>query len=70
MLFLVDEMYKQQGKTLVFTFSKPVPYEYFDNRYNKNQWAELLRQFVYRMDQDPPFSFMEWMESNKGKPGI
>ncbi len=70
MLFLVDEMYKQQNKTLVFTFSKPVPYDYFDNRYNKNQWAELLRQFVYQMDRDAPASFMEWMESGERNPGI
>ena len=65
MLFLVDEFYKQQGKTLVFTFSPPVPYEYFDNRYSKPEWAELLRQFVYQLGSGYTGTFMDWIGERK-----
>lgn len=66
MLYLVDELYKQQGKTLIFTFGQKVPYTYIDNRYNKTQWAELMRQYCYKLGEDFQGSFMEWVESGSG----
>lgn len=63
MLFLVDELDKQQGNTLVFTFSPKVPYSFFDNRYTKAEWAELLRQYVYKLGDGFETSFVDWIES-------
>ena len=67
MLFLVDEMYKQSGKTLTFTFSPSVPYTFFDNRHSKAEWAELMRQFIYKIGKGYEGSFTEWIE--KENPG-
>ncbi len=66
MLYLVDELYKQQGKTLIFTFGQKVPYTYIDNRYKKAQWAELMRQYIYKLGEDYQGSFMEWVENGSG----
>ena len=62
MLYLVDELYKQAGKTLVFTFGEKVPYTFLDNRYNKAEWAELMRQYTYKLGAGLEDSFMDWVE--------
>lgn len=63
MLFLVDELDKQKGNTLVFTFSPKVPYSFFDKRFSKAEWAELMRQYVYKIGNGFEMSFIEWIES-------
>lgn len=63
MLFLVDELDKQKGKTIVFTFSPKVPYSFFDKRYSKAEWAELMRQYVYKLGNGFASSFVEWIDS-------
>jgi len=57
MLFLVNEMYKQRNSTLKITFGKPISYKTFDNRYSKKEWAELLRQFSYKLGKDSNSKF-------------
>lgn len=57
MLYLVDEFFKQQDQDICITFGKPVPWQYFDRRYNENQWAEKLRGFVYYLAQYPEAVF-------------
>ncbi len=57
MLFLVDEFYKQKNKELKITFGNPIPYGYFDKRYKKDEWANLLRDFVYTLDKNPGAEF-------------
>lgn len=57
MLYLVDEFFKQQDQDICITFGKPIPWEFFDRRYNENQWAEKLRGFVYYLAQHPDADF-------------
>ena len=64
MLFLVDELDKQKGKTLTFTFGKKVPYTFIDNRFTKAEWAELMRQYIYKLGNGFDKSFVEWVESD------
>ena len=64
MLFLVDELDKQKGKTLTFTFGKKVPYTFIDNRFPKAEWAELMRQYIYKLGNGFDKSFVEWVESD------
>ena len=47
MLFLVDEMVKQKGKTLKMIFGEPIPYSFFDKSRTDVQWAEYVREKVY-----------------------
>jgi putative hemolysin len=58
MLYLVDEFHKQKNKTLTITFGKPVSYRVFDRRHTRQEWAALMRDFVYRLKDDPQAVFM------------
>ncbi|MFK5856683.1 MAG: 1-acyl-sn-glycerol-3-phosphate acyltransferase [Bacteroidota bacterium] len=58
MLFLVDEMYKQKNSTLKITFGKPIPYSTFDKRHSNIEWAELMRQFTYKLGENGNAQFM------------
>ena len=61
MLFLVDEMYKQQNSTIKLTFGKPISYRTFDKRYSNAEWAELLRQHSYKLkdNKDAEFGYSQ-----------
>jgi len=43
MLYLVNEMFKQRGKTFHIYFGKPIPYTTFDNSQTAQQWADWVR---------------------------
>ncbi len=49
MFFLVDEMYKQKGKTLTFTFGEPIPWETFTKDKPTEYWAKKVRKQVYQL---------------------
>lgn len=49
MLFLPDEMYKQKGKTIEIVIGKPIPFQVFDKRHSNNEWADLVRDHVYKL---------------------
>ncbi len=57
MLYLVDEFHKQKNKTVVITFGKPISYKTFDKRRTKNEWADRLRDFVYKLKDHPDEEF-------------
>ena len=52
MLYLVDEMYKQHGKTITIIFGKMIPFETFDKRFSDTEWAEKVKKFVYQMGSE------------------
>lgn len=52
MLFLVNEMYKQNNKNINITFGKPIPYTTFDKRMSYDEWAEKMRLHVYQLEKD------------------
>ena len=49
MLFLVDEMYKNVGKTFHVKIGKPIPWQTFDNSKTPAEWAEYVKQQVYSL---------------------
>jgi putative hemolysin len=49
MLYLPDEMYKQKNKTISIKIGSPIPYQMFDNRFNYSEWAEKIKQHVYKI---------------------
>lgn len=51
MLYLVDEMYKQKNKTIKVKFGKPISYKTFDNTLKDAQWAEKVKQIVYKLGE-------------------
>jgi len=57
MLFLVNEMYKFKNKVIQITFGKPIPISVFDKSRTDQQWASLLREHVYMLEQNPDQEF-------------
>lgn len=49
MLYLVDEMYNQQNKSLNLYFGKPIPYTLFDSSKSAMEWTNFVRNIVYTM---------------------
>lgn len=49
MFYLVDEMFKQRTKRIHLKFGKPIPHTLFDATRTKKQWADYVREEVYRM---------------------
>jgi putative hemolysin len=49
MLYLVDEMYKQQNKSLKLVFGKPIPYTLFDSTKPLSDWTLYVRDVVYSL---------------------
>lgn len=52
MLFLVNEMYKQRGKTITVIFGEEIPYNTFDKRFSDAEWAEKIKQHVYQIGKE------------------
>lgn len=51
MLYLADEFVKQKGKTITLTFGKPMPYTTFDKSKSQNEWAQEVRETVYKLKE-------------------
>jgi putative hemolysin len=49
MFYLVDEMYKQRGKTLTFTFGEPVSWTTFTKDKPVEFWAEAMKRHMYAL---------------------
>lgn len=49
MMFLPHEMFQQKGNTFTVTFGKPISYEIFDETKTQHQWAQYVRDIVYKM---------------------
>lgn len=49
MFFLVNEMYKQKGKTLTFIFGEPISYKTFTDNHRDAYWAERVKEHVYAL---------------------
>ncbi len=49
MLYLADELFKQQNKEITLTFGKPIPYQTFDKSKSPKEWAQELKNYVYRL---------------------
>lgn len=61
MLYLVDELHKQRDKTLRITFGQRIPFSVFDSRYKKEEWAMLMREYVYKIGEGLKEPFEDWV---------
>ena len=57
MLYLVDEMFRQNNKQIVITFGKPIPLSVFDKKMNDKKWVARLREYVYKLEKNPDALF-------------
>ena len=49
MLFLVDEMYRNVGKTFRVAIGKPIPWQTFDKSRTSMEWAKYVEDIVYEL---------------------
>lgn len=49
MVYLVDEMYKNVGKTFEVRIGKPIPWQTFDKSKTPRQWAQYVQDIVYKL---------------------
>lgn len=49
MVFLPDEMYKARHSTFKVVFGKPIPCSTFDKSKSPQQWAQWVREEVYKL---------------------
>ncbi len=49
MMFLVDEMYKNVGKTFRIAIGKPIPWQTFDKTHTPMEWAKIVEDMVYEL---------------------
>lgn len=47
MLFLVDEVYKQRGKTILLKIGNPISYKTFTKNHSQLDWAQKVKEHVY-----------------------
>lgn len=47
MIFLVDEMYRNVGKTFRITIGKPIPWQTFNKTKSPMEWAKFVEDRVY-----------------------
>lgn len=57
MLYLVDEMFKQNDKNIHIIFGKPIPYATFDKRFKDIEWADKLKTHVYQLEHNKSIEF-------------
>lgn len=57
MFFLPRESYNHRNQHFVITFGKPIPWETFDNRHTPMEWAQLVKDHVYIIAEDPQREF-------------
>ncbi len=49
MLYLADEMMKKKNDEFTITFGKPIPWESLDKSRTPIQWAQNIKEFVYKL---------------------
>jgi 1-acyl-sn-glycerol-3-phosphate acyltransferase len=48
-LLLVDEGFKNAAKPINIIFGKPIPYTFWDKSKTDAEWAEILKEMVYKL---------------------
>ena len=43
------EMYKNKGKDVEVSIGKPIPWQTFDKSHTTNEWAQYVRDNVYKL---------------------
>ena len=52
MFYLADETFSHKNQNFTITFGKPISYKQFDNSKTLNQWADEVRDRVYKLPNE------------------
>lgn len=59
MLYLSDETFKQKKQKFIITFGKPISHETFDNTRTQHQWAQDIKEHVYKIKENNNAPFLK-----------
>lgn len=65
MLFLPDEMFRANKKTIRIHFGKPFSYKVFDDRKSHKEWADYIYKFVYSPEFMQGMSFEDYLREGR-----
>jgi 1-acyl-sn-glycerol-3-phosphate acyltransferase len=65
MLFLPDEMFKHRSEPIRIYFGKPFSHEIFDNSRTHQEWAALIKDYVYSNEFKKNISFEDFIKQNR-----
>jgi putative hemolysin len=57
MFYLADELFKHKNKTFTVTFGKPISWQTFDKTRSDLEWAESVKEHVYKLRNDETIIF-------------
>lgn len=53
MFYLPDETYKHRNEHIKVIFGKPIPHSSLTNAQRPSEWAQMIRDLVYRLESNP-----------------
>lgn len=61
MALLPSELFAKRGKSMKIIFGQPIPWQTFDQRHTPAEWAQLVKEHVYCLKDNPSarFAFCE-----------
>ncbi len=65
MFYLVDEMYKQKGKTLTFTFGEQISWETFTKDKPAEYWSERVKEHTYALQSGDKSKMLPTIKSEQ-----
>ncbi len=51
MIMLVDELFKKKHHHFVITFGEPIPWQTFDSSKSDQEWADMVRDRMFRLQE-------------------
>jgi len=57
MALLPAELFAQRNGRMKITFGRPIPWQTFDQRHTPAEWANLMKEHVYRLKGNPSAEF-------------
>jgi putative hemolysin len=64
MFYLVDEMYKQKGKTLTFTFGEPISWTTFTKDKPAEYWSQRVKEHTYALQTNDRSRMLPTIKNN------
>jgi putative hemolysin len=65
MFYLVDEMYRQRGKTLTFTFGEQISWETFTSDHPTEYWSDKVKEHVYALKSGDKSKLLPTIKNNQ-----
>ena len=62
MFLLPNEMFLQKGNSIKFIMGKPIDIKLLNDRKSDQEWAQLIKEFVYQIKNNVNFDFKDYIK--------